>query len=74
MTNIGNYIHGTHAEGLSNNRLSVFDPSTGEQISKVVLSNNKDFDKVVESSKKALPEWSNFTPLRRSRILSKYKN
>ena len=73
MNKIGNYIHGKSVKGKSSEELSVFNPSTGEELSKVILSNSDDFKEVIESSKKGLKEWSNFTPLKRSRILSKYK-
>ena len=73
MNRIGNYIHGKYVNGKSTDELSVFNPSTGEESSRVVLSNSDDFKEVIESSKKGLDVWSNFTPLKRSRILSKYK-
>ena len=68
-----NYINGDHS-GISKKELSVFNPTTGEKISKVILSNNEDFKNVIESSKKSQIGWVNTTPLKRSRILSKYKN
>ena len=73
MSRIENYIHGKSVKGKSTDELSVFNPCTGEELSKVILSNSDDFEGVIESSKKGLEEWSNFTPLKRSRILSKYK-
>ena len=69
MSRIGNYIHGKCVNGKSTDELSVFNPSTGEELSKVILSNSDDFNEVIESSKNGLNEWSNFTPLKRSRIL-----
>ena len=72
MNKINNYIHGKHVSS-SSKELSVFDPSIGEECAKVVLSNITDFNLAIESSKKSLYEWSNQTPLKRSRILSKYK-
>ena len=38
-----------------------------------VLSNQDDFDQTIKSSRKAFDEWSNYTPLRRSRIIAKFK-
>ena len=73
MSRIGNYIHGKCVKGKSTEELPVFNPSTGEESSRVVLSNSDDFKEVIESSRKGLEEWSNFTSLKRSRILSKYK-
>ena len=52
--------------------LLTLDPSTGERIANSFI-NQKDFDNLVESSKSAFINWSNFTPLKRSRIISKFK-
>ena len=73
MKKIENYIDGNKNKGDSSQYLSVDDPSTGETISEVILSNINDFEKTVTSSLKAYEEWSNVTPLKRSRIISKYK-
>ena len=72
MKLVSNYING-NLHHISKDLLDVIDPSTGERIAEVVLSNQKDFNKVVESSKSAFNNWSNFTPLKRSRIISKFK-
>jgi len=72
MKKIKNFINGEHSS-FSNKYLPVYDPSTGEIISEVILSDNDDFQHAINSSKKAFIEWSNVTPLRRSRILSKFK-
>ena len=73
MKIIKNYIDGQH-KGSSKNISPVFDPSTGEISSHVTLSNQEDFNLAIESSSRAFKVWSNITPLKRSRILSKYKN
>jgi malonate-semialdehyde dehydrogenase (acetylating) / methylmalonate-semialdehyde dehydrogenase len=73
MKKIKNYINGS-SQGDSKKFLTVEDPSIGETIGEVILSNNSDFDRAIESSEKAFHLWSNFTPLKRSRILSKFKN
>ncbi len=73
MKKIHNYINGS-LKSLSNDELAVEDPSTGETIGKVVLSSEEDFKEAIESSKASQVEWSNTTPLKRSRILSNYKN
>ena len=69
MYHIKNYISG-NIQCDSDKRISIFNPSTGEIQGEVVLSNKNDFNNTVNSSKKALHEWSNVTPLNRSRILS----
>ena len=72
MRKIKNYIKGS-LSCISSEFLPVNNPSTGEIIAEVVLSNSEDFDLAVESSKKAFLEWSLYTPLKRSRIISKFK-
>ena len=72
MRQIHNYINGSLVS-ISNNRLDVDDPSTGEKIAEVVLSSKEDFKKAIESSKNVQDDWANTTPLKRSRIISKYK-
>ncbi len=72
MKKIENYINGLN-KSISTKLLSVEDPSTGEQIGNVVLSSKDDFNEAIKSAKKSQIEWSNTTPLKRSRILSKYK-
>tara|TARA_Y100000590_G_C15746223_1_gene1022186 strand:- start:7113 stop:8600 length:1488 start_codon:yes stop_codon:yes gene_type:complete len=73
MNKIHNYINGS-SRSISENELSVEDPSTGEEIAKVVMSSEEDFEAIIKSSKKSQIEWSNTTPLKRSRILSNYKS
>ena len=70
---IRNFIDGRIANPKSSNLGNIFDPSKGEIISKVILSNKDDFNAVLNSSKKAFNQWSATTPLKRSRILSKFK-
>ena len=72
MNKVLNFIDGNISNS-SNRYQNIYDPSTGEKISEVVLSNSFDFNKAIESSNNAFKEWSNVTPLKRSRILSNYK-
>ena len=69
---IKNYISG-NITAESNEYIPIYDPSTGEQIYEVVLSNQNDLQAAIRSAKVAFNEWSNITPLKRSRVLSKYK-
>ena len=73
MIIIENYINGKKTSK-SKDLLDVFDPSTGEVISKVVLSDINDFNQALQSSVESQKIWSETTPLKRSRIMSNYKN
>ena len=72
MKKIENYIDGNICS-YSSKTQPVYDPSKGEQIAEVVLSNEEDFDKLIKSSEQSFNHWSDITPLKRSRILSKFK-
>ena len=73
MKIIKNYINGKIVSS-SKKTIPVFDPSKGEKQSEVIMSNTEDFKNAIEASKKAFENWSEITPLKRSRILSNYKN
>ena len=72
MNKILNYING-NTETSSKEFIDVYDPSKGEIIGQVTNSSDKDFENVIKSSRIAFESWKNVTPLKRSRILSKYK-
>ncbi len=72
MYNIGNYISGK-VDNITKNKIIVHDPSIGEEIAYVSDSDSNDLEKLITSSKKNLLNWSSSTPLKRSRILAKYK-
>tara|TARA_X000000950_G_scaffold102342_1_gene129290 strand:+ start:38290 stop:39789 length:1500 start_codon:yes stop_codon:yes gene_type:complete len=69
---IKNYINGKKITN-SDSYIDIFDPSKGEIIGEVVLSNTEDFKQLIKSSENGFLNWSNITPLKRSRILQKYK-
>ena len=73
MKKVFNYINGS-SQGSSQNFLSIEDPSKGEEIGSVIISNEKDFEIALKSSKESQLKWEQTTPLKRSRVLSKYKN
>ena len=51
MIQIKNYIDGK-IQGISNDYLSIYNPSTGEIDGEVILSSERDFISAIESSKK----------------------
>ena len=73
MKKINNYVDGNIVKGSSINYIPVDNPATGEVIAEVIQSDTKDFENTVSSSVKAFEIWSQVTPLKRSRIISKYK-
>ena len=73
MKKIENFINGS-SQSYSKNFMPVYDPSKDEIIAEVVLSDKTDYEKIIQSSIEAFLKWSEVTPLKRSRVLAKYKN
>jgi len=57
----------------SSRRGDVMNPSTGAVIRKVAMADAVDVDRAVESAARALPGWRATTPLRRARILTRFR-
>ncbi|MGE3958941.1 MAG: CoA-acylating methylmalonate-semialdehyde dehydrogenase [Vicinamibacterales bacterium] len=67
------WIDGRRADAHSTRLGIVTNPSTGEQIRSVPLADAADVDAAVQSSRRALPGWRATPPLRRARILARFK-
>ena len=72
MSKVLNYING-QKKGYSEKYIDVYDPSKGEKISEVIISGKEDFERVISSAKQSQVNWAETTPLKRSRIISKFK-
>ncbi|MDC1047579.1 CoA-acylating methylmalonate-semialdehyde dehydrogenase [Alphaproteobacteria bacterium] len=72
MYKVRNFINGEETSE-SDSFLDIYDPSTGEIQGKIVNSDLEDFNNTIKSSLKAFELWSKITPLKRSRVISKYK-
>jgi malonate-semialdehyde dehydrogenase (acetylating) / methylmalonate-semialdehyde dehydrogenase len=72
MYKVRNFINGKETSE-SESFLDIYDPSTGEIQGKIVNSDLEDFNNTIKSSLKAFDLWSKITPLKRSRVISKYK-
>jgi malonate-semialdehyde dehydrogenase (acetylating)/methylmalonate-semialdehyde dehydrogenase len=51
----------------------VFNPATGAVIRRVPLANRADVERAVAAAKAAFPGWRDTTPLRRARILTRFR-
>ena len=67
------YINGRLADTDGGRQQEVFNPATGEVSGQVVLASNADVQAVVAAAKRASPAWAETAPLKRSRILFKFK-
>ena len=68
------YIGGRRVAGTSGRFSDGFDPALGTVVSRVPLAAPGEVDQAVAAAKTAFPKWSALTPLRRSRIMHKFKS
>ena len=73
MTEITHYIDGVRFAGTTGCSQPVFNPATGEQEKTVALASAGEVNEAVASAKAAWKDWSRTPPLRRARILDRFK-
>jgi malonate-semialdehyde dehydrogenase (acetylating)/methylmalonate-semialdehyde dehydrogenase len=73
MQIIQNAIAGKLVQSASPRTQPVFNPATGEAIATLPLSTNAEIDAAVAAARKALPAWANTTPMKRARVMFKFK-
>ena len=69
-----NFINGEFVNSSSNNFLPIINPSNGEQIGIVPLSNSDDLNSTVTSAKSAFKSWSQIPIKERAQVFFRYKN
>ena len=70
---ISHYINGQHSAGTGARSSVVYNPASGKVQAEVVLAEQADVDSAVAAAKAAFPAWSDTAPLRRARIMFKFK-
>jgi malonate-semialdehyde dehydrogenase (acetylating)/methylmalonate-semialdehyde dehydrogenase len=73
MYEVQHFIGGARSNGVSTRTAEVFNPARGRVAGHVRLADQADVDAAVAAAKEALPDWADASPLRRSRILFKFK-
>ncbi|MFU2130820.1 CoA-acylating methylmalonate-semialdehyde dehydrogenase [Gallibacterium anatis] len=71
---IPNFINGKLVESNSQRITFVYNPATGEQTKQVKLSTTTEMEQAINVAQNAFPAWSQQSPLRRARILFKFKS
>ena len=71
---IPNFINGKLVESNSQRIAFVYNPATGEQTKQVKLSTTTEMEQAINVAQNAFPAWSQQSPLRRARILFKFKS
>ena len=70
---VKHWINGKITSGTSGRTSAVYNPATGAVARQVSLAGPADLDQAVQVALAAFPGWSETPPLRRARILFKYK-
>ncbi len=73
METLRHYMGGKFVEGAADRFAEVDNPATGELSASVPLATAADVDAAVSAASEAFPEWSATSPLRRARIMFKFK-
>ena len=68
------FYDGRLVDGTSGRYSDVYNPATGEVSARVPLASRAELDAAVASARNAFPKWAGTTPLRRSRILNKFRD
>jgi malonate-semialdehyde dehydrogenase (acetylating)/methylmalonate-semialdehyde dehydrogenase len=72
--NLHHFVNGKKLEGGSGRFGDVFNPATGEVSAKVPLASKDEVGNAVAAAAAAFPGWANTPPLRRARVLFKFKS
>ncbi|MBR7791051.1 CoA-acylating methylmalonate-semialdehyde dehydrogenase [Undibacterium sp. FT147W] len=70
---IQHFMNGQVVSSASGRQQDVFNPATGAVVAQVVLANLDEVNAVVAAAKAAAPAWADTAPLKRARIMFKFK-
>ncbi|MDD1783087.1 CoA-acylating methylmalonate-semialdehyde dehydrogenase [Enterovibrio sp. ZSDZ35] len=73
MASVTHYIDGRHTVE-SERKQALYNPATGEVSGEVSLASTGETEAAITSAKAAFPVWSEMSPLRRARVLFKFKS
>jgi malonate-semialdehyde dehydrogenase (acetylating)/methylmalonate-semialdehyde dehydrogenase len=69
---IGHFINGQNVPDSGRNQ-DVFNPATGEAVRKVALAAKSTVEEAIAAAEAAFPEWRNTPPIKRARIMFRFK-
>jgi malonate-semialdehyde dehydrogenase (acetylating)/methylmalonate-semialdehyde dehydrogenase len=70
---ISHWIGGKAVAGTSGRTANVYNPATGQVQALVALANRSELDAAIAAAQAAFPEWSAQPPLRRARVLFRFR-
>lgn len=74
METVANFIHGNCITGDSQRVQAIFNPATGAQIRQVAMSTVQQTEQAIAAAQQAFPGWSRQSPLKRARVLFRFKS
>ncbi len=72
VPDVGHHVAGRRESG-GTRRSPVFDPATGSVIAATLLADRAQVDRAVAAARAALPAWSDTSPLKRARVLFRFR-
>ncbi len=73
LKTVGHFIKGQTVAGTGGRTADIFNPSLGNLAARVSLATAAEVDAAVLAARAAFPKWSETPPLRRARVLFKFK-
>ena len=73
MPIIGHYIDGQNIAGNGECKGDVFNPATGEIQAQVRFATESEVQQAIAAAAEAFPAWSATSPLKRARVMFKFK-
>ena len=70
---LSHWINGAAAAGTSGQTGDIFNPATGERTGDVAFASESEVGRAVAAAKAAFPAWAATPPLRRARVIFKFK-
>ena len=74
LREISHFVNGEQLPGKRANHLAVMNPATGRQVAQVPIASSSEVDLAVQAASKAFPAWSDTTPIRRARIMFRFRD
>ena len=71
---LGHYVDGKRVAGRSARTAPVYNPALGVATSEVALASSRETQAAIASARAALEEWSEMPPLRRARVMFRYRD
>ena len=73
LHDLSHWIDGVRVSGISGRFADVYHPASGRVQARVPLATSEEVDRAVQSAAAAFPEWSSQPPLRRARVLFRFR-